>query len=215
MTRLRKQYLEKVVPSLKKQFSYANVHQVPRLKSIVVAIGTGPAASDTKLADLMQDTLRRITGQQPAVRKARKAISAFKVRENQSVGLQVTLRGQRMEDFFDKLVNITLPRVRDFRGVNSKSFDGHGNYSLGLKEQNVFPEIPFEEVEKQHGIQITITTSAKNDTEARALLTQLGMPFAKGDVEKEAEMTKGEDRASLLAHAKAKAAATKTAGATE
>lgn len=207
-SRLRKMYAEKVAPALRKEFGYKNVHEVPQLKTITVNIGTGKADKDAKLGEIMADTLRRITGQQASIRRARKSISSFHVRENQAVGLTVTLRGRRMEEFFDKLVNVTLPRVRDFRGISPKSFDGHGNYSFGLKEQNVFPEIPFEEIEKTHGLQVTVTTSAKTDKEARALLTALGMPFAKDDTELGDEMTKSQDRASLLAHAKAKAAKT-------
>ncbi len=213
-SRLKKLYRDKVAPALRKEFGYANVHEVPQLKTVTLNIGTGKADKDAKLGEIMAESLRRISGQQASVRRARKAISSFHVRENQAVGLTVTLRGRRMEEFFDKLVNITLPRVRDFRGISPKSFDGHGNYSFGLKEQNVFPEIPFEEVEKTHGLQVTVATSAKSDKEARALLTALGMPFAKADVELGDEVTKGAARASLLAHAKAKAAKTAVKAAT-
>jgi large subunit ribosomal protein L5 len=213
MTRLRERYNKQIVPSLTKKFGYSNAHQVPRLVSVIVSVGTG-RVDDEKTRDIAIDTLRRITGQQPAIRRAKKSIASFKLREGQVVGLQVTLRGARMENFLDKLINVTLPRVRDFRGINPQSFDGHGNYSLGLKEQNVFPEVPFDQVEKTHGIQITITTSALTNKEGRALLDEMGMPFAKSAAElKQAEeMTAGEDRASLLAHAKAKAAKTATAG---
>jgi len=210
-TRLAKLYKDKVVPALKQEFGYKNVHQVPKLVQVVVNIGTGRTAKDTKLQDVMVDSLRRITGQQPAVRKARKAIAAFKVRQGQSVGLTVTLRGARMEQFLDKLINVTLPRVRDFRGVSPKAFDGHGSYSLGLKEQTVFPEIPFDSVEKTHGLQITIVTSAENDREGRALLKAFGMPFGKDSSKEDEEMTAGQDRASLRAYAKAKAAKTAAA----
>lgn len=206
MTRLAERYKKEIVPALTKEFGYTNVHQVPRLKSIVVSVGTG-REDDEKSRELVVDTLRTITGQQPAIRRSKKSIASFKLREGQVVGLQVTMRGARMEQFLDKLINITLPRVRDFRGISPRSFDGSGNYSLGLKEQNVFPEVPFDEIEKTHGVQITITTTAKTDKEAKALLDKLGMPFAKSaaKLKQEQEMTSGDDRASLLAHAKAKA----------
>jgi large subunit ribosomal protein L5 len=207
-SRLVTTYKEKIVPKLREKFGYKNIHEVPRLVMIVVNIGTGRADKDAKLGEAMLDTMRRITGQQPSVRKARKAISAFKVRLNQSVGLTVTLRGNRMYEFLDKLVNVTLPRVRDFRGINPKSFDGRGNYSFGLKDQNVFPEVPFEQVEKTHGLQITVRTTAKTDPEGRALLEGFGMPFGGRDFVSQQEVTSAEDRASLLAHAKAKAART-------
>lgn len=216
MTRLHERYLKTIVPSLTKKFGYTNVHQVPRLTSVIVSVGTG-RVDDEKAREIVIDTLRKITGQQPAIRRAKKSIASFKLRQGQVVGVQVTLRGARMENFLDKLINVTLPRVRDFRGVNPQSFDGHGNYSLGLKEQNVFPEVPFDQVEKTHGVQVTITTTAETNTEARALLDELGMPFAKSasDLKQAEEMTAGTNRASLLAHAKAKAAKTAAAGATE
>jgi large subunit ribosomal protein L5 len=210
-TRLTKLYKDKVVPALRKEFGYTNVHEVPALVRVVVNIGTGRTAKDTKLQETMVDSLRRITGQQPAIRRARKAIAAFKVRQGQSVGLVVTLRGQRMQEFMDKLINVTLPRVRDFRGVSPSGFDGHGSYSLGLKEQTVFPEIPFDSVEKTHGLQVTIVTTARTDREGRALLAALGMPFGKTTAKDDEEMTRGADRASLRAYAKAKAAKTATA----
>jgi large subunit ribosomal protein L5 len=213
-TRLHKLYVEKVAPALRKEFGYTNVHQVPRVKHVVVNIGTGRTAKDAKLQEVMVESLRQTTGQQPAVRKARKSIASFKVREGQSVGLVVTLRGKRMEQFLEKLINVTLPRVRDFRGVSPTAFDGHGGYSLGLKEQTVFPEIPFDSVEKTHGLQITIQTSATTEKETRALLTGLGMPFGKAAQLAEEEMTRGQDRASLRAYAKAKAAKTATAAPT-
>jgi len=216
MNRLRERYNKEITVNLKKKFGYTNAHQVPRLVSVIVSVGTG-RVDDEKTRDIAVETLRKITGQQPAIRRAKKSIASFKLRQGQVVGLQTTLRGDRMENFLDKLINVTLPRVRDFRGINPQSFDGHGNYSLGLKEQNVFPEVPFDQVEKTHGIQITISTTAKTDKEARALLDELGMPFAKSasDLKQAEEMTAGEDRASLLAHAKAKAASTKAAGETE
>lgn len=213
MNRLHERYIKQAVPSLTKKFGYTNAHQVPRLTSVIVSVGTG-RVDDEKTRDIAIATLRKITGQQPAIRRAKKSIASFKLRQGQVVGLQTTLRGDRMNSFLDKLINVTLPRVRDFRGVNPQSFDGHGNYSLGLKEQNVFPEVPFDQVEKTHGLQITITTTAKTNKEARALLDELGMPFAKSasELKQAEEMTAGADRASLLAHAKAKAASTKAAG---
>lgn len=212
MTRLHQRYTKEVVPALTKRFGYKNVHQVPHLEAITVSVGTG-RVDDERARESTIESLKQITGQKPALRRAKKSIASFKLRQGQVVGLVVTLRGARMEDFLDKLINITLPRVRDFRGINPQSFDGHGNYSLGLKEQNVFPEVPLEQVEKSHGVEITIRTSAKTDQEGRALLDGLGMPFAKSAAElKQAEeMTAGADRASLLAHAKAKAAKTAVA----
>ncbi|MFO0702874.1 MAG: 50S ribosomal protein L5 [Candidatus Andersenbacteria bacterium] len=207
-TRIAKLYKEKVVPALRKEFGYSNVHQVPRVVRVLVTVGTGRTAKDAKLQEVMVESLRQTTGQQPAIRRAKKSIASFKVKEGQPVGLVVTLRGRRMEQFLEKLINVTLPRVRDFRGVKPDAFDGHGSYSLGLKEQTVFPEIPFDSVEKTHGLEITIQTSATTDREGRALLTGLGMPFGKAKVLAEEEMTKGEDRASLRAYAKAKAAKT-------
>lgn len=204
-TRLEQRYKKRIVPTLMKQFGYRNVHQVPRLVQVTVNVGTGRTAKDAKLQEVMLDSMRRLTGQQPATRRAKKSIASFKVRQGQSVGLTTTLRGARMQEFIDKLVNITLPRVRDFRGLNPHSFDGHGNYSLGLKEQTVFPEVPFEMVEKTHGLEITVTTSARTDKEARALLDAIGFPFAKGDLEAEEEVTTSDDRASLRAYARAKA----------
>ena len=213
-TRLHKLYREKVVPQLRQEFGYKNIHQVPRLKLVVVNIGTGRTAKDAKLQDVMTDSLRRITGQQPVVRRAKKSIASFKVKLGQPVGLVVTLRGKRMEHFLEKLINVTLPRVRDFRGVSPASFDKKGNYSLGLKEQTVFPEISFDSVEKTHGLQITVVTTAHSEKPARALLTGLGMPFGKSAALLEEEMTQGQDRASLRAYAKAKAAKTAPAAPT-
>lgn len=207
-TRISEKYKKELIPALTKQFGYKNQLQVPRVASISVNIGTGKASDDTKLREVMAETLRIITGQQPTIRAARKSIASFKVREGQAVGLAVTLRGDRMEYFFDKLVNVTLARVRDFRGLNPEAFDGHGNYSFGLREQTVFPEIPFDAVDKTHGLQISITTTAQTDDEARALLAGLGMPFAK--VAPKQEVTEEDDRDSLRAYAKAKAERTAT-----
>ncbi len=202
-------YKEKVSPALKEEFALQNINQVPRVSKIVVNIGTGRAKDDPKLKEVMGETLLLITGQKAAVRKARKAISSFKIREGEDVGLMVTLRGARMENFLEKLIRITLPRVRDFRGVNPKAFDGHGNYSLGLKEQGVFPEVPAEQIDKLHGLQITIMTTANNDKEGFSLLKKLGMPFSADSKKEVPEMTEKEDHASLLAHAKEKANKTK------
>lgn len=209
MTRLADHYKKEIVPALQKEFAYTNIHQVPRVTSVVVSVGTG-RVDDEKKREVVIDTLRKITGQEPVLRRSKKSIASFKLREGQVVGAQVTLRGARLENFLDKLINVTLARVRDFRGISPQSFDGHGNYSLGLKEQNVFPEIPFDQVDQVHGVQITITTNAKTDKEARALLDKLGMPFAKSasELKKNEEMTASQDRASLLAHAQQKAAKT-------
>lgn len=211
MTRITEKYKKEVLPKLKNKFGYKNDLSVPRLDSIVVGVGIG-RVDDQKIREMIGKSLEKITGQRPALRRSRKAIASFKLRKGQLVGYQVTLRGARMEQFLDKFINITLPRVRDFRGVNPKSFDGHGNYSIGLKEQNVFPEIPFDQIEQTHGVQITIKTTAAADKEARSLLEALGMPFAKDSTILSSEdVTEEEERASLLAHAKAKAARTATA----
>ena len=153
--------------------------QAPKLEKIVLNIGLGEAKDNVKLLESAVDELRTITGQQPVITKAKKSISNFKLREGQPIGLKVTLRGQRMEDFFDKLVNIALPRVRDFRGVSADSFDGRGNYALGIKEQLIFPEIVFDKIEQIRGMDIIIVTTAETDEEGRALLAKLGMPFKK------------------------------------
>ena len=174
-------YAKTAVPALKEAFGYANSHEVPRLEKVTINIGTGRALNDKKLMETMVETLRRITGQEPLRRAARKSISNFAIREGQTVGLQATLRGPRMESFLDRLIHVTLPRVRDFRGLPAKSFDGNGNYTFGLPEHNVFPEIKVDEVENLHGIQITITTSAKTNEEGRTLLTSIGFPFERPD----------------------------------
>lgn len=210
MTRLADKYKKDVRPKMQRESGYKNMWQVPQVISVFIGVGTG-RIEDKKEKKAIEESLTLITGQKPAVRRSRKSIASFKLREGQEVGYLVTLRGARMEDFLDKFINVTLPRVRDFRGVNPDSFDGHGNYSVGLKEQNVFPEIPFDEVDLSHGVQITIKTTAKTDNEARALLAALGMPFAKTAAELSSEdMTEDGDRASLLAHAKEKAAKTST-----
>ena len=175
--RLREHYRKNVVPTLTKEFSYKNVMAVPKLDKISINIGLGEATQNAKLMDGAVTELGQITGQKPVVTKARKSIAAFKLRENMSIGCMVTLRGDRMYEFFDRLVNVALPRVRDFRGVSTKSFDGRGNYTLGVKDQLIFPEIDYAKVEKTKGMNISITTTAKTDAEGLALLRQMGMPF--------------------------------------
>src|SRR5690348_8870242 len=175
--RLRQHYTKVVVQSLSKEFGYTNVMAVPKLAKISINIGMGEATQNAKLMDGAVGELGQIAGQKPVVTKARKSIAAFKLREGMSIGAMVTLRGDRMDEFFDRLVNVALPRVRDFRGVSSKSFDGRGNYTLGIREQLIFPEIDYAKVEKTKGMNISITTSARTDAEGMALLKQLGMPF--------------------------------------
>jgi large subunit ribosomal protein L5 len=175
--RLKQHYTKTVVPALTKEFGYKNVMAVPKLAKISVNIGLGEATQNAKLMDGAVTELGQIAGQKPVVTKARKSIAAFKLREGMSIGCMVTLRGDRMYEFFDRLVNVALPRVRDFRGVSSKSFDGRGNYTLGIREQLIFPEIDYAKVEKTKGMNISITTSARTDAEGMALLKQMGMPF--------------------------------------
>jgi large subunit ribosomal protein L5 len=175
--RLRELYVTKVVPSLMKQFGYANVNAVPRLDKVTLNVGMGEATQNPKLVDGAVNELGAIAGQKPVITKARKSIAAFKLREGMSIGCMVTLRGDRMFEFLDRLLNASLPRVRDFRGVSTKSFDGRGNYTLGLKDQLIFPEIDYNKVEKTKGMNICITTTAKTDAEALALLKAMGMPF--------------------------------------
>ncbi len=177
--RLRQQYRKTVISALVKEFGYKNVMAVPRLEKISVNMGLGEAAQNPKIMDNAVRELAQVTGQRPVVTKARKSISAFKLREGMSIGCAVTLRGERMYEFLDRLTNIALPRVRDFRGVSTKSFDGRGNYTLGLKDQLIFPEIDYNKVDKIKGMNVCITTTAKTDAEALSLLRHLGMPFAK------------------------------------
>jgi large subunit ribosomal protein L5 len=177
--RMRTRYEKKVLPALKARLSYKNVMQVPKLDKIAINIGVGDAISEAKLIDEAVACLRDISGQKPVVTRARKAISNFKLRENQPIGCKVTLRGDKMWEFFDRLVSIAIPRIRDFRGLSRKSFDGHGNYSMGVKEQIVFPEIDREKVSRVSGMDITICTTAKNNEECCALLEEMGMPFRK------------------------------------
>jgi large subunit ribosomal protein L5 len=179
MSQLQKTYNAKVAPQLKEKFNYNNVHQIPRLKKIVLNMGLGEAIHNIKIIDSAVEELMIIAGQRPVVTRARKSIAAFKLREGMPIGCMVTLRGERMYDFFDKLVNVALPRVRDFRGISPKAFDGAGNYSLGIKEHIIFPEIDYDKIDKIKGMNISIVTSAENDEEGRELLTLMGMPFRK------------------------------------
>jgi large subunit ribosomal protein L5 len=177
MARLKESYLKKVVPAMTKEFGYTNPMAVPKIQKISVNIGLGEATGNSKLMDGAVNELSLIAGQRPIINKARKSIAAFKLREGMAIGCSVTLRGDRMYEFLDRLVSVTLPRVRDFRGVSSKSFDGRGNYTLGIKDQLIFPEIDYNKVEKTKGMNICITTTAKTDAEGLALLKHLGMPF--------------------------------------
>ena len=175
--RLKTRYREEVVPALTKQFGYENVMQVPRLVKISINKGMGDATQNAKLVDDAVEELRKVTGQQPAIRRARKSVSNFKLREGMPIGAMVTLRGDRMYEFLDRLVTLALPRVRDFRGVPDRSFDGRGNYTLGVKEQIIFPEINVDNIDRISGMDVTFVTTAETDEEAYALLKELGMPF--------------------------------------
>jgi large subunit ribosomal protein L5 len=175
--RLRAKFEKEVAPALLKELELKNPMAVPRLHKIVVNMGVGEATQNAKVLDPAVNELGQITGQKPVVTRAKKSIAAFKVRQGQSIGAMVTLRGDRMYEFFDRLVNIVLPRVRDFRGVSSKSFDGRGNYTIGLHDQLIFPEISYEKVDKLKGMNVTIVTTAANDNQARSLLKHMGMPF--------------------------------------
>jgi large subunit ribosomal protein L5 len=180
MPRLKDKYKNEVTPTLMKAFSYTNIMQVPRVQKVVVNMGVGAAVQDAKQLDAAMNDLAEITGQRPQVTKARKSISNFKIREGMRIGCKVTLRGARMYEFMDRLFNVTLPRVRDFGGINPDAFDGHGNFAMGLREQLVFPEIDYNKVDKTRGMDIVIATDAKTDEEARALLKALGCPFREG-----------------------------------
>ncbi len=175
--RLRSKFEKEVAPTLLKELELANVMAVPRLHKIVVNMGVGEATQNAKVLDPAVNELTQITGQKPITTKAKKSIAAFKVRQGQSIGAMVTLRGDRMYEFFDRLVNVVLPRVRDFKGVSTKSFDGRGNYTIGLHDQLIFPEISYEKVDKLKGMNVTIVTTAANDNQARTLLKHMGMPF--------------------------------------
>ncbi len=178
MSELKQRYTAEVIPALKSEFGYKNAMQVPRLEKIVVNIGLGEALTNSKAVDAAVGDLALITGQRAIVTKAKKSIATFKVREGNPVGAKVTLRGDRMWDFLERLTRVALPRIRDFRGVSGKSFDGRGNYTLGLKEQLSFPEVEFDKIDRLRGLEVTIVTTAKSDEESKRLLAMLGMPFA-------------------------------------
>lgn len=178
-TRLKERFLNEVTPALVQKFNYTSVMQVPKIEKVVINMGVGDAVANSKVLDAALNDMQLIAGQKPVITRAKKSIAGFKLRENMPIGVKVTLRGERMYHFLDKLFNITLPRVRDFHGVSTKAFDGRGNYTLGLKEQLIFPEIEYDQVDKVRGMDIVLVTTAKTDEESRELLTALGMPFAK------------------------------------
>jgi len=175
--RLLERYRSDIMPKLSEEFGYKNVHQVPNLTKIVVNIGLGEAAANPKLLDQAADELAAITGQKASIRRARKSVANFKLRQGQAIGCMVTLRGDRMWEFLDRLLSVSLPRVRDFKGLSNKAFDGRGNYSLGIREQIIFPEVDYDKVERISGLNVTMCTTARNDAEGKALLGHLGMPF--------------------------------------
>jgi large subunit ribosomal protein L5 len=181
MTRLKEKYQKDVIPALQKEFGYKNVMAVPRIQKVVVNMGLGEATSNAKIVDVGADELARVTGQKPVTRRSKKSIAAFKVRKGMPIATMVTLRGERMWEFLDRLMNIALPRVRDFKGVSPKGFDGRGNYTLGLRDQLIFPEIDYMKVDKNRGMNVCVVTSAKTDEEARKLLQFVGMPFRAAD----------------------------------
>ena len=178
--RMKQRYREEVAPALIEEFSYANKMQAPRVEKVVVNIGLGEALQDAKVLDAASSDIATITGQKPVITRARKSIANFKVREGNAVGVMVTMRGSQMWEFLDRLINATLPRIRDFRGVSPKAFDGRGNFSLGVQEQLIFPEIDYDKIDRVRGMQINIVTSARTDEEGTRLLELLGMPFSKG-----------------------------------
>src|SRR5208282_4675426 len=182
--RLKEKYKSQVAPQLKEKFGYKNVHQVPKFEKVVINMSVGDAISNSKALDVALNELQTISGQKPVITKAKKSIAAFKLREGMNIGCKVTLRGERMYVFLDKLFNIVLPRIRDFRGLSRKSFDGRGNYNMGLREQLVFPEINFDKVDKARGMDIVIVTTAKNDEEATAFLESMGLPLQKAPGER-------------------------------
>ena len=175
--RLLERYRNDIRPRLSKEFGYQNVHQVPTLEKIVLNVGLGEATQNSKLLDRAAEELAMIAGQKPIVRRARKSVANFKLRQGQAIGVMVTLRGHRMWEFLDRLISVALPRVRDFRGTSPKAFDGRGNYTLGIREQIIFPEVDYDKVEKITGLNVTVCTTARTDAEAKALLAHLGMPF--------------------------------------
>jgi large subunit ribosomal protein L5 len=180
MSRLKEKYQQEVIAALTKEFGYKNMMAVPRITKVVVNMGLGEATANAKLVDTGADELARITGQKPVTRRAKKSIAAFKVRKGMPIGTMVTLRGERMWEFLDRLMNIAMPRVRDFKGVSPKGFDGRGNYTLGLRDQLLFPEIDYMKVDKARGMNVSVVTTAKTDQEARKLLQFIGMPFRQG-----------------------------------
>jgi len=175
--RLKERYRDTIAPTLREEFGYRNVNEIPRLEKIVVNIGLGEATTNPKLLERAMEELAMITGQKPVIRRAKKSVSNFRLREGQAIGCSVTLRGSRQWEFLDRLLNVALPRVRDFSGVSAKAFDGRGNYTLGLREQTIFPEVDYDKVEKVTGMNVTVVTTAKTDAEAKSLLTHLGVPF--------------------------------------
>jgi large subunit ribosomal protein L5 len=177
MARLKKRYYDEIVPALTGEFGYANVMQVPKVTKVTVNMGVGEAKTNAKLLDVAVEELTQITGQRPVITKARKSIAGFKLREGMAIGCKVTLRGERMYEMIDRLVSVALPRIRDFRGISPKQFDGRGNFSLGIREQTIFPEIDYDKVDQMRGMNFVFTTTAKTDEEGRALLAKLGMPF--------------------------------------
>ena len=177
MSRLKEKYQKEVAPALKKEFGYANTMAIPKIRKVIINMGLGEATSNAKIVDTAADELSKISGQKAAVRRAKKSIAAFKVREGMPVGAMVTLRGERMYEFLDRLVSIALPRVRDFKGISPRGFDGRGNYTLGLRDQIIFPEIDYMKVDKARGMNVSVVTTAKTDEEARKLLQFIGMPF--------------------------------------
>jgi large subunit ribosomal protein L5 len=177
--RLKSRYLEEIRPALVEQFGYSSVMQAPKIQKVTVNMGCGDAKQDSKVLDAATDQLRTITGQQPSVRRARKSIAQFKLREGMPVGVAVTLRGERQYEFLDRLMSVAIPRIRDFRGLNPRAFDGRGNYTLGIREQIIFPEIDYDEIDQVRGLDITITTNGVSDAESFALLQAFGMPFTK------------------------------------
>ncbi|MBD8007229.1 50S ribosomal protein L5 [Bacillus norwichensis] len=179
MNRLKEKYQKEITPALMSKFNYKSVMQVPKIEKIVINMGVGDAVQNAKALDSAVEELSMITGQKPVVTKAKKSIAGFRLREGMPIGAKVTLRGERMYEFFDKLVSVSLPRVRDFRGISKKAFDGRGNYTLGIKEQLIFPEIDYDKVNKVRGMDIVIVTTANTDEESRELLTGFGMPFQK------------------------------------
>ena len=179
MNRLKEKYVKEIVPSLMNKYNYKSIMEVPKLDKVVINMGVGDGASNAKLLDAAVSDLAKISGQKPVVTKAKKSIAGFKIREGQKIGCKVTLRGENMYNFVDKLISISLPQVRDFRGVSPKSFDGRGNYTLGIKEQLIFPEIDFDKVNKLRGMDVVFVTTAKTDEEGHELLAMLGMPFQK------------------------------------